>query len=173
MISRIMVLFVAVTFGLHAFATTDGEPNQMRWVINDVGVPIIAEANTTSKFIVAVKCSGVGVVSLYDLSSYNQSSVGKAMSVKVRVDKNEVIEAIGELIADNDQVALMLPVNDSLINQMILGSDLRVAFKISGRDNYGLVERYRLNGFSSAYNRSKDFCANEVQQYFPDDGDFF
>lgn len=148
-------------------------PNQLSWTVNTVGVAVIVETDSDNKFAAVAKCGGESILFLYDLKNYKHSDIGKVLSVKLRVDRNPIKSTYGTLTEDNDNVALVIEGSNELIPSMKRGSYLRVAFKSEDNSKYSIIEKYSLKGFTSAVTRSKDFCAQEVMEYFPDDGDFF
>ena len=172
--SFVLVLILGVTL-LSNFVKAE-TPNQNKWVVNDQGAAIIVEYNSYNKFALMGKCNGEGILALYDLTNYKPSSIGSAMLVKLRVDKMGTLTTQGTLTDDNGTVALLVDEGGAMLGDMKRGNYLRVAFRDDASKEFVIVEKYSLNGFTSAFNRSKDMCAQGVQQhqeYFPDDGDFF
>lgn len=147
--------------------------NRLSWVVNTVGVAVVVETDSDNKFAAVAKCGGESILFLYDLKNYKPSDIGKVLSVKLRVDRNSIKTTYGTLTEDDDNVALVIEGGNELIPNMKRGSHLRVAFRSEDSSEYNIVEKYNLAGFTSAFSRSKDFCAQEVMEYFPDDGDFF
>lgn len=147
-------------------------PNKDQWAINDAGVAIVVEKSDYSKFLVVGKCRGTPVMFAYDLS-YDKSDVGNEMKVKLRVDRGEILDTKGSLFDDNDTPALGIEGGGTLIDEMKRGDTIRLAFRNNDNKEYSIIESYTLTGFTSAYSRIKDSCAQETQAYFPDDGDFF
>jgi hypothetical protein len=153
---------------------TASEFSSYEWGINDAGVSVVIEANSYNKFAVVAKCSGENMLFLYDVNSYKPSSVGKALRIKVRVDRGKIYDTYGTLMEDNDSVALHVNDAHPIVDDMRRGQTMRVAFKIDGQDEFGIIEKYTLRGLTSAMNRSTEQCgSNESLEYFPDDGDFF
>lgn len=153
---------------------TASEFSSYEWGINDAGVAVVIEANSFAKFAVVAKCSGENLLFLYDIDNYKENAIGKVMRIKARVDRGKIYETYGTLIEDKGAVALYVDSAHQIVVDMRSGQTLRVAFKIDGREEFGIVEKYNLRGLTSAMNRSNDQCQSDTpREYFPDDGDFF
>lgn len=158
---------------LSASYSNAGTPSKTKWSVNDVGISVIIEQNSWDKFAAVAKCSGEGILFLYDLENYNESGIGNSINIKVRVDRNDIKTTTGTLTKDDGLVALLIDDNNEMTPQMKRGDYLRVAFRNNSNQEYTIIEKYSLSGFTSAFNQSKDLCAEQVMEYFPDDGDFF
>lgn len=148
-------------------------PNKDRWIINDSGVALIVEKSSYTKFLVVGKCSGLPLLFAYDTINYKKSDVGNSIKVKLRVDRGEILDTQGTLFKDTVTPALGIEGGGDLVDEMKRGDTIRLAFRNNDTKEYNIIESYTLTGFTSAYSRIKDSCAEETQAYFPDDGDFF
>jgi len=165
-----IILPLMLLFSTIATAET---PNKDRWIINDSGVALIVEKSSYTKFLVVGKCKGTPVMFAYDTVNYENSDIGNSIKVKLRVDRGEILDTQGTLFKDNATPALGIEGGGDLIGEMKRGDTLRLAFRNNDTKEYNIIESYTLTGFTSAYSRIKDSCAEETQAYFPDDGDFF
>lgn len=166
---KLLLPFVLI-FSATATAET---PNKDRWAINDTGVAIVVEKSSYTKFLVVGKCSGLPLLFAYDTVNYKKSDVGNSIKVKLRVDRGEILDTQGTLFKDTVTPALGIEGGGDLIDEMKRGDTIRLAFRNNDTKEYNIIESYTLTGFTSAYSRIKDSCAEETQAYFPDDGDFF
>ena len=157
---------------LSAGATAE-TPNKDRWIINDSGVALIVEKSSFTKFLVVGKCSGLPLLFAYDTVNYENSDIGNSIKVKLRVDRGEILDTQGTLFKDTVTPALGIEGGGDLVDEMKRGDTIRLAFRNNDTKEYNIIESYTLTGFTSAYSRIKDSCAEETQAYFPDDGDFF
>jgi hypothetical protein len=166
---KLLLPFVLL-FSIEATAET---PNKNRWVINDAGVAVVVEKASYNKFLVVGKCSGEPILFAYDLNTYKAADVGQSLKVKLRVDRGEILDTYGTLFEDNDTPALGIEDGATLVDDMKRGDTLRLAFRNNDNKKYSIIESYTLTGFTYAYPKIRDSCAQETQAYFPDDGDFF
>jgi len=166
---KLLLPFVLI---FSATATAES-PNKDRWAINDTGVAVVIEKSSYTKFLVVGKCRGMPVMFAYDTVNYEDSDVGNSIKVKLRVDRGEILDTQGTLFKDTGTPALGIEGGGDLIDEMKRGDTIRLAFRNNDNQEYSIIESYTLTGFTSAYSRIKDSCAEETQAYFPDDGDFF
>jgi len=158
---------------LFSTISTAETPNKDRWAINDTGVAVVVEKSSYTKFLVVGKCSGLPLLLAYDTVNYENSDIGNSIKLKLRVDRGEILDTQGTLFKDTVTPALGIEGGGDLIDEMKRGDTIRLAFRNNDNQEYSIIESYTLTGFTSAYSRIKDSCAEETQAYFPDDGDFF
>ena len=167
------LMIIAMLFSINAMAY---EANRNTWTINDVGVPVIIEANSDNKLAALVRCGDYAHLALYDLEGYTKENIGLTMPIKMRIDSNTVLDVNGVLTEDDEYVALFINTPVSIVREMLEGNTLRIAFRsVKGTYGDGVIERYSLLGLTDSLSKAKDMCAqnNQIKESYPDDKDFF